>query len=115
MRDRRHSFPIAVHTRWIDYSPAHRDHTLSRVRSQLVGFASALRAVDVRISDDDPRNVASRRCEIQVLTVDARRISASSVGTDLFTIVDGALEALLEQLRRPASMELTGEWPRSAA
>ena len=103
MHDARPHFPVAVHTGWIDYSPAHRDHTLSRVQSQLASFASQIRSVDVRISADEPGNVANRRCEIQVLTVDARRISVSSVGADLFTVVDRALDALPKHLRRSAA------------
>jgi hypothetical protein len=67
------------------------------MRSRLAEFASQIRSVTVGISADEAHTVAHRRCDIEVMT-HAGQISASSVGVDLFALVDRALDRVVEIL-----------------
>lgn len=96
-------FPVDVRTGWVDYSPALRYHATERARSVLAGFASRIRSVKVRIADAEPHDLERRRCEVEVLTTDGGPITVSSVGADLFDIVDRALDSAAEMLHRRAS------------
>ena len=100
------SFPIAVRTGWVEYSPAFHSYASHRVRSRLAGFATQISAVTVRVSDDELRDAAARRCEVEVVTRHAGPISASSVGVDLFTLVDSVVEMLRKRPRVEPSSEL---------
>ena len=93
-------FPIEVQTGWVDYSPALRYHTSQRIRSRLAEFAPRIRSITVRMSDDAPHNTAQRRCDIEALTTDAGPIAASSVGVELFTLVERAVDTVVEILRQ---------------
>ena len=99
MRTDQQPFPIDVRTGWVDYSPALRRHASQRMRSRLAEFASQIRSVTVRISDDEAHTIAHRRCDLEVMT-HAGPISASSVGVDLFALVDRALDTVEEILRQ---------------
>jgi len=67
------------------------------MRSRLAEFVSQIRSVTVRFSDDEAHTIAHRRCDIEVITP-AGPISASSVGVDLFALVDRALDIVVENL-----------------
>lgn len=105
MRHEQHRFPIDVRTGWVDYSPALRYHASQRIRSSLADFASRIRSVTVRISDDEPHEPTQRRCDIAVMTTHAGPVSASSVGVNLFMLVDRAVDSVMEMLRHRASAE----------
>lgn len=109
MRDAQESFPIDVRTGWADYSPALRHHASQRIRSRLAGVASEIRSVTVRISNDDPRNTAQRRCDIELIPTHAGPISGSSVGVELFTLVDRAVDAVMDMLRQRRGTVPRGE------
>jgi hypothetical protein len=109
MRNARLPFPIRVRTRWGDYSPALHYHVSQRISAGLSGCAAQIRAVAVRIRDDELHNIAQRRCEIEVTTTDAGRISASSVGINLFSLVDHTVDAVVAMLRQHTSVEPQGE------
>ena len=107
MRTDRQPFPIDVRTGWVDYSPALRRHASQRMRSRLAEFASQIRSVTVRFSDDEAHTTAHRRCDLEVMT-HAGPISASSVAVDLFALVDRAVEIVVEELRlRPSAQTHT--------
>jgi hypothetical protein len=99
MRDSQTPFPIDVRTGWVDHSPALLDHTSQRVRSRLSRFASCIRSVTVQIADAEPHNSNHRRCHLEVITTDAGPISASTIGVDLFTIVDRTVDTVAEMVR----------------
>lgn len=115
MRDTESRVPVSVHTGWVDYSPQHRHYTSQQVRSQLAGFAHQIRSVTVRIDDESPSNVASRRCVIQVITAHAGLVSATAVGVDLFTVVDRALASVAQRLRDSANAQVHSEAARRVA
>jgi ribosome-associated translation inhibitor RaiA len=96
-------FPVDVRTGWIDFSPALRHHASERIRSLLAQFALQVRSVTVRISDAEPHRPAHRRCDIEVMTTHAGAITASSIGLDVFALVNHAAESALEALRERAS------------
>jgi hypothetical protein len=100
MRNGQQQFPVEVRTSWVDYSPALRYHASQRIRSRLSEFASHIRSITVRISDDEPHHTAQRRCDIEVMTTDAGAIAASSVGVELFTLVERAIDTVVEILRQ---------------
>ena len=100
MRDPQFRFPIDVHTGWVDFSPALRYHASQEARSRLAGFAPQIRSVSIRISDEAPDEINSRRCEVEVSTIDAGPVTASATGEDLFAIVDHGLESVLETLHQ---------------
>lgn len=102
MRDPQFRFPIDVHTGWVDFSPALRYHASEQARARLAGYASRIRSVSIRISDDAPDDVNGRRCEVQVSTTDAGPVTASATGADLYAIVDDGLESVVETLHRRA-------------
>lgn len=99
MRNSPTPFPIDVRTGWVDYSPALLDHTSQRARSRLSRFASCIRSVTVRIANAEPHNSNHRRCHLEVITTDAGPISASTVGVDLFTLVDRTVDTVAEIVR----------------
>ena len=105
MRHAQQRFPIDVRTGWVDYSPALRYHASQRIRARLAEFASQIRSVTVRISDDEPHKTAQRCCEIEVMTTHSGPISASSVGVELFTLVDRTVDRVVEILRQRTSGE----------
>jgi ribosome-associated translation inhibitor RaiA len=107
-------FPIDVRTGWIDYSPALRHHASHRIRSLHPELASQIRAVTLRISDAEAHEPAQRRCDVEVMTTHAGPISASSVGVELFTLVDRAVDTLEEKLREHAGAAPYGELQRIA-
>jgi hypothetical protein len=99
MRHAPQRFPVDVRTGWLDYSPAFLYHVSQRIRSGLTEFASQIRAVTVRISDE-PRKSAHRRCEIEVMTTHAGQISASSVGVNLYGLIYPAVNSVVDVLRQ---------------
>ena len=105
MRNTQQQFPIEVRTGWVDYSPALRYHASQRIRSRLAKFAGLIRSITVRFSDDEPRKTAQRRCDIEVMTTGAGPISGSSVGVELFTLVERAVDRVVEALRHRTSDE----------
>ena len=115
MRNSQQPFPIDVRTGWVDYSPALRHHASERVRSRLTEFASQIRSVTVRCSGDEPQTIAHRRCEIEVTTTHAGPISASSVGVNLFALVDRAMEIVVEKLRQRPNAQTHRERRRRIA
>ena len=96
MRHAQQRFSIDVRTGWVDYSPALRHHAGERIRASLAEFASQIRSVTVRIWNDEPHHPTQRRCEIEVMTTHAGPISGSSAGTELFGLVDRAVDAVVE-------------------
>lgn len=108
-------FPIHVWTGWIDFSPALRHHASERIRSLLEQTARRIRSVTVRISDADPHKPTHHRCDIDVVTTDAGVVSATSVGVDLFSLVDRTAETVLETLRAHASTSPYTELHRKIA
>ena len=115
MRNGQQPFPIDVRTGWVNYSPALRHHASQRVRSRLAEFASQIRSVTVRCSGDEPQTIAQRHCEIEVATTHAGPISASSVGVDLFALVDRAVEIVVENFRQRPSAQTHAERRRRIA
>jgi hypothetical protein len=115
MRNNRQSFPIDVRTGWLDYSPALRARASQHVRSRLAEFASEIRSVTLRFSDDEPLTVTHRRCDIEVMTTFAGPTSASSVGHDLSALVDRALETVVERLRQGTSARPHADFRRRIA
>ena len=105
MRNDQHQFPIEVRTGWADYSPALRYHASQRIRSRLAESAALIRSITVRFSDDEPLTAGQRRCHIEVTTTHAGPISGSSVGVELFTLVERAVDAVVEILRQHTSGE----------
>ena len=103
-------FPVRVHTGWVDYSPALRHHASERVRSRLSDLASEIRSVVLRVSDGEPPADARRRCHVEVMTRNAGPISASTVGTDLFNIVDNTVDRVAEMLRSRLGAVPTSDW-----
>ena len=103
MRTEQQQFPIEVRTGWVDYSPALRYHASQQVGARLARFAGLIRSVTVRFSDDAPGTAAQRRCDIDVTTRDGGPISGSSVGVERFTLVDRAVDAVVELLRHRTS------------
>ena len=102
-------FPINVRTGWLDYSPALRYQASERIRSHLAEFGPQVRSVTIHISDDGPQRTAQRRCEIEVLTAHAGRISFASVGLDAFTLVARVVDSVVELLRQRTSVEPQSE------
>ena len=102
MRDAQFRFPIDVHTGWVDFSPALRYHASEQARARLAGYASQIRSVSIRISDETPDDITGRRCEVQVSTTDAGPVTASATGEDLFAIVNHGLESVVERLHQRA-------------
>lgn len=102
-------FPVHIQTGWIDYSPALRYYASERIKSLLADFAPQIRSVTVRISDAEPDRPAHRRCDIDVMTTHAGLIYASSVGVDLFALLDRTVDTLLDTLRERASAGPDGE------
>jgi phage baseplate assembly protein gpV len=102
-------FPVDVRTSWQDYSPAFHYQAAQRIRSGLAEFASQIRAVTVRISDGEPHTTAQRQCEIEVMMTHAGQVSASSVGVNLFTLLDGAVDSVVDVLRQRARAESESE------
>jgi ribosome-associated translation inhibitor RaiA len=98
MRNGQQRFPIDIRTSWVDYSPALRFHASQRIGSLPAALASQIRSVVVRIWNDEPDNSTQRRCTIDVTTTHAGLISASSVGVDLFALVDNAVETIVKML-----------------
>ena len=115
MRSDQQPFPIAVRTGWVDYSPALCSHASQRIRSGLAEFASQIRSVAVRFSADEPYTIAHRRCDIEVMTTHAGPIAAWSVGVDLSTLVDRALETVVEMLRQRTTTHPHAELRRRIA
>ena len=72
-------FPVDVRTSWLDYSPAFHYQAAQRIRSGLAEFASQVRAVTVRISDDESHKTAQRQCEIEVMMTHPGQVSASAL------------------------------------
>ncbi len=107
MRHVQQQFPIEVRTGWVDYSPALRDHASERIRSLLAEFAPQIRSVTVQISNDPAQSAAQRRCDIEV-TTDSGPIAASSVGAELFTLVERAVNAVVDVLRQRSSGKQDG-------
>jgi hypothetical protein len=93
-------FPVDVHMRWTDYSPALRYHVSERVRSHLAEFASVIRGVGVRISDEEGQAAEHRRCRVEVITTHPNPISASAVGVDVFNLVNQTVDTVAQMLRR---------------
>ena len=93
----------------MDYSPAFHYYASQRIRSRLAAFASQIRAVTVRISQDEPHTTAQRHCEIEVMTTHAGQVSASSVGVKLFTLLDRAVDSVVDVLRQRARAESQSE------
>ena len=91
-------FPIDVRTGWVDYSPALLHHASHRIRSRLAELTSEIRSVVLRMSDAKPHDSTRRRCHVEVMTRNAGPISASTVGVDLFTLVDGTVDRVAEML-----------------
>ena len=102
MRTDQQPFPIDVRTGWVDYSPALRRQASQRMRSRLAEFASQIRSVTVRFSDDEANTIAHRRCDLEVMT-HTGPISALAVGVDLFALVDRVLDTAVEMLRQRTS------------
>ena len=109
MRHALQRFPVDVRTGWMDYSPAFHYYASQRIRSRLAAFASQIRAVTVRISQDEPHTTAQRHCEIEVMTTHAGQVSASSVGVKLFTLLDRAVDSVVDVLRQRARAESQSE------
>lgn len=105
MRKSQQSFPIDVRTGWVDYSPAIRYHASQRIRSRVAEYASLIRSVAVRMSADEPSQMSHRRCDTEVMTVRASPIAASAIGLDLFNLVDGTVDTVVELLRQRTSAE----------
>jgi hypothetical protein len=101
-------FPVDIRTGWIDYSPSLRYDASQRIRSLLAEFASHICSVRVRISAGRPAKPALRRCDVEVMTRQAGPFSASSVGVDPITLVDGTANSVLETLRDHASARSYG-------
>jgi len=64
MRHAPQRFPVDVRTGWLDYSPALHYRASQRIGAGLAAFVSQVRAVTVRISNDEPHKTAQRHCEI---------------------------------------------------
>lgn len=109
MRHAPQRFPVDVRSGWLDYSPAVHYHASQQIRSGLTEFASQIRAVTVRISDGEPHQTAQRQCEIEVMMTHAGQVSASSVVVNLFTLLDGAVDSVVDVLRQRARAESPSE------
>jgi len=63
----------------------------------------------VRISDGEPHQTAQRQCEIEVMMTHAGQVSASSVVVNLFTLLDGAVDSVVDVLRQRARADSQSE------
>lgn len=109
MRKNQHEFPVYVRMGWVDYSPALREHAPRRVRARLAEFDSRIRWASIRFSPDETQATARRRCDLEVMVAHVGPIFGSAVGTDLFTLVDRATDAVAERLRQRANAEREAE------
>jgi hypothetical protein len=114
MHNTQHRFPIHVHTGWADYSPALHYHAAQQIRSRLAAFGSEIQSVTVRLWSDQPGELAHRRCEIDVMT-HAESFAVASVGVDLATLVDGAVDRAVTLLRQRTHPERPAETRRRIA
>ena len=109
MQPAQHPFLVHVRTGWIDFSPALHWYATQKVRSVLRPVASRVRAVTVRIADHEPHDPSTRLCAIDVTLKSARTISATSVGRNVYELVDRATEASIERLREQHEADVIHE------
>ena len=104
------AFPVNVQTRWLDFSPALRWHTVRKVESSLQPFTSRIRAVTVRITDADG-DLVGRRCLIQVVLHPSVFISASATGAGPYESVERAIARVRAIMHRrlPTDAGSSGE------
>lgn len=94
-----HDFPIHLHTRWLDFSPALHWHARTRIRAALRAFRARIRWVTVRIADAGGVP-GVRRCEMEVMLAPTGRLSVSASDADPYRAVAAAARRARVVLRR---------------
>jgi hypothetical protein len=104
------TFPVNVQTRWLDFSPAFRWHTVRKIESSLQPFASRIRSVTVRITDADG-DLVGRKCLIQVVMHPRGFFSASATGAGPYESAERAIARVRAVMHRrlPTEAETSGE------
>ena len=90
MEAARATFPIDIHTPWLDFSPALHWHATQTVDLALAAFASLIRSVTVRIMPRHVSDLDGRVCTVDVELQSSGSVSASSTGSDVYQLVDRA-------------------------
>ncbi len=109
MQNPQHTFPVDVHTGWIDFSPALHWYATERLRSALAPVGSRVRSATVRIHEHEPHEREVRHCVVDVALQPSGTVSASCSGANLRALIDEATEAVRAQLHGPHEDEAATE------